>query len=216
MHAADLVRHGLADADLPLPVREGAEIDIKYSGYLQRQQQQIDQVKRQSQRKLPSDLNYASIGTLSNEAREKLSAIQPTTLGQANRIPGVSQADITALLDVARTSKAPAPRPHHASSIALGSSRLCFGRSPSHIPRLLDTAGGAGDGSRLRQRIRVDAPKLSQQSPPRARGGCRPRTHRVLNSSSGASSVGARLPMANTSPNWHCHSWIAEQRLAAL
>ena len=98
MHAADLVRHGLADAALPVPVREGAEIDIKYSGYLQRQQQQIDQVKRQSQRKLPSDLNYTNIGTLSNEAREKLSAIQPTTLGQANRIPGVSQADITALL----------------------------------------------------------------------------------------------------------------------
>ena len=98
MHAADLVRHGLADAALPLPVREGAEIDIKYSGYLQRQQQQIDQVKRQSQRKLPSDLNYASIGTLSNEAREKLVAIQPTTLGQASRIPGVSPADVTALL----------------------------------------------------------------------------------------------------------------------
>ena len=98
MHTSDLVRHGLADADLPLPVREGAEIDIKYSGYLQRQQQQIDQVKRQSQRKLPADLNYADIGTLSREAREKLSAIQPTTLGQASRIPGVSQADITALL----------------------------------------------------------------------------------------------------------------------
>ena len=98
MHAADLVRHGLADADLPLPVREGAEIDIKYSGYLQRQQQQIDQVKRQSQRKLPADLNYAGIGTLSNEAREKLTAIQPSTLGQASRIPGVSQADIAALL----------------------------------------------------------------------------------------------------------------------
>ncbi|CRY93420.1 tRNA uridine 5-carboxymethylaminomethyl modification enzyme GidA [Synechococcus sp. WH 8103] len=98
MHAADLVRHGLADADLPLPVREGAEIDIKYSGYLQRQQQQIDQVKRQSQRKLPADLNYSGIGTLSNEAREKLGSIQPTTLGQASRIPGVSQADITALL----------------------------------------------------------------------------------------------------------------------
>ncbi|MDC3009830.1 tRNA uridine-5-carboxymethylaminomethyl(34) synthesis enzyme MnmG [Synechococcus sp. AH-736-G20] len=98
MHAADLVRHGLADADLPLPVREGAEIDIKYSGYLQRQQQQIDQVKRQRQRKLPADLNYAGIGTLSNEAREKLTAIQPSTLGQASRIPGVSKADITALL----------------------------------------------------------------------------------------------------------------------
>ena len=98
MHAADLVRHGLADGDLPLPVREGAEIDIKYSGYLQRQQQQIDQVKRQSQRKLPNDLNYAAIGTLSREAREKLVAIQPTTLGQASRMPGVSPADVTALL----------------------------------------------------------------------------------------------------------------------
>ena len=98
MHAADLVRHGLADGDIPLPVREGAEIDIKYSGYLQRQQQQIDQVKRQSQRKLPNDLNYAAIGTLSREAREKLVAIQPTTLGQASRIPGVSPADVTALL----------------------------------------------------------------------------------------------------------------------
>lgn len=92
------MRHGLADAELALPVREGAEIDIKYSGYLQRQQQQIDQVKRQSLRKLPSNLDYASIGTLSREAREKLASIQPTTLGQATHIPGVSQADLTALL----------------------------------------------------------------------------------------------------------------------
>jgi tRNA uridine 5-carboxymethylaminomethyl modification enzyme len=98
VHSSDLVRHGLADPELPLAVREGAEIDIKYSGYLQRQQQQIDQVKRQSLRKLPADLDYASIGTLSREAREKLTAIQPTTLGQATHIPGVSQADLTALL----------------------------------------------------------------------------------------------------------------------
>ena len=92
------MRHGLADPALPLAVREGAEIDIKYSGYLQRQQQQIDQVKRQSLRKLPADLDYASIGTLSREAREKLTAIQPTTLGQSTHIPGVSPADLTALL----------------------------------------------------------------------------------------------------------------------
>ena len=98
VHSADLVRHGLADADLPLPVREGAEIDIKYSGYLQRQQQQIDQVKRQGQRRLPADLDYTNIGTLSREAREKLAAVRPVSLGQASQIPGVSQADLTALL----------------------------------------------------------------------------------------------------------------------
>jgi len=98
VHSSDLVRHGLIDAGLTLAVREGAEIDIKYSGYLQRQQQQIDQVRRQGLRKLPGNLDYANIGTLSKEAREKLAAIQPTTLGQATNIPGVSQADLTALL----------------------------------------------------------------------------------------------------------------------
>ena len=98
LHAADLVRHGLADADLPLPVREGAEIDIKYSGYLQRQQQQIDQVRRQGKRKMPAGIDYATISTLSREAREKLTDVRPLTLGQASQIPGVSQADLTALL----------------------------------------------------------------------------------------------------------------------
>ena len=98
MHAADLVRHGLADADLPMPVREGAEIDIKYSGYLQRQQQQIDQVRRQGKRKLPVGIDYANISTLSREAREKLADVRPLTLGQASQVPGVSQADLSALL----------------------------------------------------------------------------------------------------------------------
>ena len=98
MHTSDLVRHGLADADLPLPVREGAEIDIKYSGYLQRQQQQIDQVRRQGKRRLSAEIDYASISTLSREAREKLAEVRPLNLGQASQIPGVSQADLSALL----------------------------------------------------------------------------------------------------------------------
>ena len=97
-HSTDLVRHGLCAADLPADVREGAEIDIKYSGYLARQQQQIDQVKKQEQRAIPGDIDYAGIGTLSREAREKLAAIQPLTLGQAARVPGVSPADVTALM----------------------------------------------------------------------------------------------------------------------
>ena len=97
-HSADLLRLGLAPADLPQDVREGAEIDIKYSGYLSRQQQQIDQVKKEEQRPIPSGIDYAAIGTLSREAREKLAAIQPHTLGQASRVPGVSPADVTALM----------------------------------------------------------------------------------------------------------------------
>jgi len=97
-HSSDLVRHGLAPADLPIPVREGAEIDIKYSGYLARQQQQIEQVRRAEGRALPAALDYAGIATLSAEAREKLNAVRPTTLGQASRVPGVSPADVTALL----------------------------------------------------------------------------------------------------------------------
>jgi len=97
-HSSDLVRHGLAPADLPIPVREGAEIDIKYSGYLARQQQQIEQVRRAEGRALPAALDYAGIATLSAEAREKLNVVRPTTLGQASRVPGVSPADVTALL----------------------------------------------------------------------------------------------------------------------
>ena len=97
-HAADLVAHGLADPALPTDVREGAEIDIKYSGYLARQRQQIEQVQRSQLRPIPEGVPWERIGTLSAEAREKLAVVQPRTLGQAGRIPGVSPADVTALL----------------------------------------------------------------------------------------------------------------------
>jgi tRNA uridine 5-carboxymethylaminomethyl modification enzyme len=110
-HSADLLRHGLADPELPRDVAEAAEIDIKYSGYLARQQQQIDQVKQQQHRPIPAEINYAAIGTLSREAREKLAAVRPLNLGQASRLPGVSPADVTALLlwlelDSRRTARA--------------------------------------------------------------------------------------------------------------
>jgi tRNA uridine 5-carboxymethylaminomethyl modification enzyme len=97
-HSHDLVELGLAEASLPNGVREGAEIDLKYSGYLARQHQQIDQVRKQDQRTIPGGIDYANIATLSKEAREKLAAVQPLNLGQASRIPGVSPADTTALL----------------------------------------------------------------------------------------------------------------------
>jgi len=98
IHARDLVRHGLADSELPIEVGEAAEITIKYSGYLARQQQQIDRQKKQEHRPIPATIDYASLATLSREAREKLALRQPLTLGQAARLPGVSPADITALM----------------------------------------------------------------------------------------------------------------------
>ncbi|MBD2438397.1 tRNA uridine-5-carboxymethylaminomethyl(34) synthesis enzyme MnmG [Nostoc sp. FACHB-110] len=97
-HYVDLNKYGLSNPTLTQAEREGAEIDIKYSGYLARQQNQIEQVARQAHRPLPADLDYAKIDTLSKEAREKLSKVKPLTIGQAARIGGVNPADINALL----------------------------------------------------------------------------------------------------------------------
>ena len=71
LHYADLDRYKLANPTLTQAEREGAEIDIKYSGYIQRQQNQIDQIARQTQRSLSPDLDYFAITTLSMESREK-------------------------------------------------------------------------------------------------------------------------------------------------
>jgi tRNA uridine 5-carboxymethylaminomethyl modification enzyme len=97
-HYVDLDRYGLGNPDLALAEREGAEIDIKYSGYLKRQQNQIEQISRHSNRHLSSEIDYMKIETLSMESREKLTKIKPATIGQASRIGGVNPADINALL----------------------------------------------------------------------------------------------------------------------
>jgi len=97
-HYVDLERYELGNSYLNSAEKEGAEIDIKYSGYLQRQQNQIDQITRQADRQLPPNLDYASIDTLSKEAREKLAKVKPLTVGQAARIGGVNPADVNALL----------------------------------------------------------------------------------------------------------------------
>ncbi|MEL6470160.1 MAG: tRNA uridine-5-carboxymethylaminomethyl(34) synthesis enzyme MnmG [Cyanobacteria bacterium J06623_4] len=97
-HYADLEKYGLGNPALARAEKEGAEIDIKYSGYIQRQQKQIDTISRQTNRPLPQDLDYMTIETLSMESREKLNKVKPLTVGQATRIGGVNPADVNALL----------------------------------------------------------------------------------------------------------------------
>ncbi len=97
-HYSNLEQYELGNLELNKQEKEGAEIEIKYSGYLQRQQNQIDQVSRHANRKLPENLDYMEITTLSMESREKLSKVRPLTIGQASRIGGVNPADVNALL----------------------------------------------------------------------------------------------------------------------
>ena len=78
--------------------REQLEIDALYSGYLERQALDVEAFKRDEDLRLSPDLDYASVGGLSNEVREKLINARPVTLGQASRIEGVTPGALTALL----------------------------------------------------------------------------------------------------------------------
>ena len=82
----------------PRQVREQVEIDAGYAGYLDRQASDAEALRREEALAIPHDLDYAAIGSLSNEVREKLTLVQPRTLGQAGRIEGMTPGALTALL----------------------------------------------------------------------------------------------------------------------
>ncbi len=77
---------------------ESSEVDMKYEGYIRKEQEMVDKMNRLEQVKLTDKIDYHNIISLSSEAREKLSSVQPQTIGQASRISGVSPSDISVLL----------------------------------------------------------------------------------------------------------------------
>ena len=95
---ADLVRVWPELAGIPDSLSEQVETEALYAGYLDRQQADIVAFQKDERIRIPDDFDYASVGGLSNEAREKLAAARPATLGQAGRIEGVTPGALTAVL----------------------------------------------------------------------------------------------------------------------
>lgn len=91
--------------ELAFDVQEQVNIEIKYEGYIKRQMQQVAQFKKLEGKKLPENFDYAQVNSLRKEAVQKLNKIQPSTIGQASRISGVSPADISVLMVYLERSK---------------------------------------------------------------------------------------------------------------
>jgi tRNA uridine 5-carboxymethylaminomethyl modification enzyme len=86
------------DDRLPREIRLQLEVLAKYSGYIERQQDEIERQRRHEDTRLPANLDYAAIPGLSNEVRQKLTDARPGTVGQAARVPGVTPAAVSILL----------------------------------------------------------------------------------------------------------------------
>ncbi len=95
---ADLAPFDSERPPLPAAITEEVEIQIKYAGYLARQEKQVEEFKKEEARLLPENIDYTAIAGLRLEARQKLQEIRPLSIGQAGRISGVSPADIAVLL----------------------------------------------------------------------------------------------------------------------
>ncbi len=91
---------------LPIDVIEQVEIELKYEGYIERQLRQVEQYKKMEKKKIPDNLDYDLVPSLRIEARQKLKAFRPVSVGQASRISGVSPADISVLLVYLETFRA--------------------------------------------------------------------------------------------------------------
>ncbi|MEE3381844.1 MAG: tRNA uridine-5-carboxymethylaminomethyl(34) synthesis enzyme MnmG [Succiniclasticum sp.] len=91
--------------DVSPVVQEQAEIQCKYEGYIKKQQQAVEKALHLESKRIPADMDYASLKELSGEAREKLQKVRPDSLGQASRISGVSPADVGVLMIALETRR---------------------------------------------------------------------------------------------------------------
>ena len=88
----------LSSDKLKREILEQIEIEIKYDGYINRQQLEVEKFERVEEKIIPEDFDYKKIKTLSTEGREKLMKIKPVSIGQASRIAGVTPSDISVLM----------------------------------------------------------------------------------------------------------------------
>jgi tRNA uridine 5-carboxymethylaminomethyl modification enzyme len=106
VHYELLEANGQGDSQgLSLAEKEAVEIELKYSGFIKRQEKQLASVASKHSKRIPDDIDYDSISTLSKEAREKLGKVRPRDIGQASRIGGVNPADISNLLIYLESSR---------------------------------------------------------------------------------------------------------------
>ncbi|MGO9805095.1 MAG: tRNA uridine-5-carboxymethylaminomethyl(34) synthesis enzyme MnmG [Steroidobacteraceae bacterium] len=99
------------DARLPPQIRAQVEVRARYSGYIERQREEIARAARNEETALPQDLDYAQLAGLSHEVRQRLTEVRPATVGQAGRIPGVTPAAVSILLvHLRKRARAGAPR----------------------------------------------------------------------------------------------------------
>ena len=92
------VKEYIATHDLDTEILEQAEVQVKYSGYIDKERNNADKLHRLEDVKIPEDFDYDKIKSLSYEAKEKFKKIRPVTISQASRISGVSPSDISVLL----------------------------------------------------------------------------------------------------------------------
>ncbi len=92
------VREEMTDQRIAAQLKLALEVQARYTGYIERAQEEIERARRNEHTQLPTDLDYAALAGLSSEVRQKLSAIRPATLGQAARVAGVTPAAVAILL----------------------------------------------------------------------------------------------------------------------